>query len=303
MSGHHHHQTPRANYADYNRMFAIGVGLNLAYVVLESGVGLAINSLALLADAGHNLSDVFSLLLAWAAAWLATRAPTRRRSYGFRRATLLASLFSALLLLMTMGAIGWEALERIRAPSPVDGNIMMLVAALGVVINTATALLFLRDRKRDLNIRGAFLHMAADAAISMGVVVAGGLILLSGWLWLDPAISLLVVLVIVIATWSLLKESVALLLDMVPAKVDAAEVEAWLRSAPGVEGLHDLHIWSVSTTDVVLTVHLVMPRATNNDQFLRELRDQLFKRFDIGHTTVQIEQKHSEHPCQHSVCC
>ncbi len=303
MIGHHHHHDHGSGTAHYNRMFAIGVGLNLAYVFLEAGVGLAIGSLALLADAGHNLSDVLSLLLAWSAAWLATRPPTRQRSYGFRRATILASLLSALLLLMTMGAIGWEALQRMGAPNPVDGQLMIAVAALGVIVNTATALLFLRDRKRDLNIRGAFLHMAADAAISLGVVIAGMLILLTGWLWLDPAISLLVVLIIVVATWGLLKESVVLLLDMVPTRVDAAEVEAWLRSTPGVEDLHDLHIWSVSTTDVVLTVHLIMPRTVNQDRFLRELRDQLFQRFDIGHTTVQIEHQRSEHGCQHSVCC
>jgi cobalt-zinc-cadmium efflux system protein len=303
MSGHHHHHSHGGHHADYNRMFAIGVVLNLAYVVLEAGVGLAIGSLALVADAGHNLSDVLSLSLAWSAAWLAGRAPTRQRSYGFRRATILASLLSAVLLLVTMGAIGWEALERIRTPNPVNGTIMMAVAALGVVVNTATALLFLRDRKRDLNIRGAFLHMAADAAISLGVVIAGALILLTGWLWLDPAINLLVVLAIVFATWSLLKESLVLLLDMVPAGVDAEAVEAWLRSSPGVEDLHDLHIWSVSTTDVVLTVHLVMSEATDHDLFLHKLRDQLFKRFDIGHTTIQIEHQHIAHPCQHSVCC
>jgi cobalt-zinc-cadmium efflux system protein len=300
---HHHHHHPASDKVAYNRIFAIGVGLNLAYVVIEAGAGLAIDSLALLADAGHNLSDVLSLLLAWAAVWLAASAPTRQRSYGFRRATILASFFSALLLLVTMGAIAWEALERIKSPTAVNGNVMMAVAAVGVMINTGTALLFLRDRKRDLNIRGAFLHMAADAAISMGVVVAGGLILLTGWLWLDPAISLLVVWVILMATWSLLKESVGLLLDMVPANVDAAEIEAWLRQKPGVEDLHDLHIWSVSTTDVVLTVHLVMPQVGNNDQFLHELREQLFTHFDIGHTTVQIEHRQSDQPCQHSVCC
>lgn len=302
MNSHHHHHGPETVTAAYNRMFTIGVVLNLAYVVVEAIAGLAVDSLALLADAGHNLSDVLSLLLAWAAVWLAAKVPTRERSYGFRRATILASLFSALLLLLTMGAISWEALERIKSPAPVNGTVMMVVAAVGVLINTATALLFLRERKRDLNIRGAFLHMAADAAISLGVVVAGGLILLTGWLWLDPAISLLVVCLIVVATWSLLKESVVLLLDMVPASVDAAEVEAWLRQTPGVEDLHDLHIWSVSTTDVVLTVHLVMPQVANYDQFLRELRKQLFKRFDIGHTTVQIEHRQSLQPCQHSVC-
>lgn len=298
MSGHHHH-----NPSDYNRLFALGVALNLAYVAVEAGFGLAIDSLALLADAGHNLSDVLSLLLAWGAVWLARRAPTTRRSYGFRRITVLASFTSGVLLLLTMGAIAWEAIERLNDPRPVNGGVMMVVAAVGVIINTATALLFMRDRKHDLNIRGAFLHMAADAAISLGVVVAGGLILLTGWLWLDPAISLLVVLVILLATWGLLKESVNLLLDSVPGQIDPLEIEAWLRRAPGVSDLHDLHIWSVSTTDVVLTVHLIMPELPRDDRFLSNLRAELFERFAIGHSTVQIEQQLAEAACQKSVCC
>ena len=297
MSGHHHHGPSR-----YNRLFAFGVALNLAYVAVEAGFGLAVDSLALLADAGHNLSDVLSLLLAWGAVWLASRPPTLRRSYGFRRITLLASFTSAILLLLTMGAIAWEALERLDNPRPVNGGVMMVVAAVGVLINTVTALLFMRDRKRDLNIRGAFLHMAADAAISLGVVVAGGLILVTGWLWLDPAISLLVVLVIVVATWGLLKESVNLLLDTVPNHIDPLAIEAWLRQAKGVSDVHDLHIWSVSTTDVVLTVHLVMPVLPGDDSFLAELRNQLFERFAIGHTTVQIERQQPEATCQKSVC-
>ena len=297
MSGHHHHGP-----SHYNRLFAFGVVLNLAYVAVEAGFGLAVDSLALLADAGHNLSDVLSLLLAWGAVWLASRPPTLRRSYGFRRITLLASFTSAILLLLTMGAIAWEALARLDNPRPVNGGVMMVVAAVGVLINTMTALLFMRDRQRDLNIRGAYLHMAADAAISLGVVVAGGLILVTGWLWLDPAISLLVVLVIVVATWGLLKESVNLLLDTVPTQIDPIAIEAWLRQAEGVADLHDLHIWSVSTTDVVLTVHLVMPVLPDDDHFLAGLRNQLFKRFAIGHTTVQIERQQPEATCQKSVC-
>jgi cobalt-zinc-cadmium efflux system protein len=298
MSGQHHHGP-----GNYNRLFALGVALNLVYVAVEAGFGFAVDSLALLADAGHNLSDVLSLLLAWGAVWLAGRAPTTRRSYGFRRITVLASFTSGVLLLLTMGAIAWEAIERLNDPRPVNGGVMMVVAAVGVMINTATALLFMRDRKHDLNIRGAFLHMAADAVISLGVVVAGGLILLTGWLWLDPVISLLVVLVILLATWGLLKESVNLLLDSVPVQIDPLEIEAWLRRAPGVSDLHDLHIWSVSTTDVVLTVHLIMPELPRDDRFLSNLRAELFERFTIGHSTVQIEQQLAEAACQKSVCC
>jgi cobalt-zinc-cadmium efflux system protein len=296
---HHHHHTP----GDYNRLFAIGIGLNLTYVVIEAGAGLAVDSLALLADAGHNLSDVLSLLLAWGAVWLAARPATRERSYGLRRATLLASLLSAILLLITMGGITWEAVQRLRNPQPVNGTVMMVVAGIGVVINTLTALLFLRDRKHDLNIRGAYLHMAADAAISLGVVIAGGLILLTGWLWLDPLISLLVVVVIVIATWDLLRESLKLLMDIVPTHIDAAAIEAWLRQAPGVADLHDLHIWSVSTTDVVLTVHLVVPEQPAGDELLQDLRNQLYDRFGIGHSTIQIERHSHDQPCQRTVCC
>jgi cobalt-zinc-cadmium efflux system protein len=296
VSAHHHHPT------NYNRLFAIGVALNLAYVGLEAGFGFAIESLALIADAGHNLSDVLGLLLAWGAIWLASRPATLRRSYGLRRVTLLAALASAILLLLTMGAIAWEALGRFAAPRRVDGSVVMLVAALGVLINTATALLFLRDRKRDLNIRGAYLHMAADAAISLAVVVAGALIMITGWLWLDPAISLLVVLAIVVATWDLLKESINRLLDTVPTHIDPAAIEAWLREQPGVSDLHDLHIWSVSTTEVVLTVHLVMPDLPADDQFLRGIRQRLFEQFAIGHSTVQLERQMKSDSCQQSVC-
>lgn len=299
MSGHHHHHGP----SNYNRLFAFGVVLNLVYVAVEAGYGLAIDSLALIADAGHNLSDVLSLLLAWGAVWLAARPPTRRRSYGFRRVTMLASLTSGVLLLATMAVIAWEAVLRLQNPQPVSGGTVMVVAGIGVIINTATALLFLRDRKRDLNIRGAYLHMAADAGISLGVVVAGGLILLTGWLWLDPAISLLVTLAIVVSTWQLLKESTNLLLDSVPEHIDPAEIDGWLREQPGVSDLHDLHIWSVSTTDVVLTVHLVMPAMPADDRFLAALRQRLYDRFAIGHSTVQIEQATPDTDCQRSVCC
>lgn len=298
MSGHHHHHTP----SSYNRLFALGVFLNISYVAVEAGCGFAVDSLALLADAGHNLSDVFSLLLAWGAVLLAARSPTPRRSYGYRRITIMAALVSAMLLLATIVAIAWKAVVRLQDPLPADGEIMMIVAGLGVLINAATALLFLRDSKHDLNMRGAYLHMVADAAVSLAVVVAGGLILVTGWLWLDPLISLLVVFVLLIATWDLLRESTNLLLDSVPSHIEPAGVERYLQGLPGVVSVHDLHIWAVSTTDVVLTAHLVMPEPPAKDSFLHGLADGLFQQFSIGHSTIQIERAETGGACQKTVC-
>jgi cobalt-zinc-cadmium efflux system protein len=256
---------------------------------VEVVCGLLAGSLALVADAGHNLSDVASLLLAWGAVWLAGRAVTATRTYGFRRATILASLASAALLLVALGVIAWEAVGRLRAPRPVDGEIMIAVAAVGVAINTATALLFARGRHHDLNQRGAFLHMAADAAISLGVVASGLVILRTGWLWLDPVVSLALVAVILAGTWSLLRESLHLAIDGVPAHVDPREVRAWLAALPGVTAVHDLHVWALSTTEVALTAHLVMPGGPPGDRFLAETAAQLAQRHGIGHATIQVE--------------
>ena len=274
---------------DSSRAFAIGVLLNTGFVVAEVIFGLAANSLALLSDAGHNLSDVFGLLMAWGALRLAKSLPSKRRTYGWRRASILAALGNALLLLLVTGGIVWEAVGRFAHPETVAGGTVMWVAGLGVVINTATALLFMAGREKDLNVKGAFMHMAADAVLALGVVVVGVVILLTGWHWLDPAMSLLISVVIVYGTWGLLRESVDLAMDAVPAKIDPQAVEAFLAQRPGVTAVHDLHIWAMSTTEVALTAHLVMPKGCPSDEFLHETGHELEEQFGIGHTTLQME--------------
>jgi cobalt-zinc-cadmium efflux system protein len=251
MSHSHNHQK-----SNYNRAFAIGVMLNVIFVAIEAGYGVAAGSLALIADAGHNLTDVLSLLLAWGAALLATKPATEKRTYGFRKVTIMASLASAILLLVALGAITWEAIGRFFDPKPVEGVTVIAVAAIGVVINTITALLFVSGQKHDLNIRGAFLHMAADAGVSFGVVVAGVIILVTGWLLIDPLISLLIVAVILVGTWSLLRDSMNLAIDSVPKGIDIAGIKRYLTSLENVCQIHDLHVWPMSTTEVALSVHL-----------------------------------------------
>jgi cobalt-zinc-cadmium efflux system protein len=293
LGGHHHHHAPD----DMGRAFAIGVALNSAFVVAEVAAGLWSGSLALLADAGHNLSDVLSLVLAWGATILARRAPTARRTYGLRKATILASLANAVLLLVAVGVIASEAVHRFSQPAPVATAFVMWTAGIGVVINTATALLFLRGRHTDLNVQGAFLHMAADAAISLAVVVGAGLMGLTGLLWIDPALSIAIGAIIVLGTWGLLRDSVDLALDAVPKGIDIEEVRAWLRDRPGVEDIHDLHIWAMSTTETALTAHLTRPRNDDADAFLHEACEGLSKRFNIGHVTLQIETS-ANHGCR-----
>lgn len=289
--GHHHHAAAApAPDARLGRRFALGVGLNLAFVAVEVVWGLRAHSLALLADAGHNLSDVLGLLLSWAA-WIAARAaPAGRRTYGFRRGSILAALFNALLLLLAVGAIGWEAIGRFRQPAPVAGGIVMAVAGIGILVNAASALLFAAGRERDLNVRSAFLHLVADAAVSLGVVVAGLAIARTGLAWIDPAVSLAVALVILAGTWGLLRESLDLALDAVPRGIDVGAVEAHLAALPGVETVHDLHVWGLSTTEAALTAHLVMPQAPCDDAFHRALARDLHDRFGIEHVTVQVER-------------
>jgi cobalt-zinc-cadmium efflux system protein len=279
------------------RAFAIGVALNSAFVVAEVTAGLWSGSLALLADAGHNLSDVLSLVLAWGAAVLAKRAPAGRRTYGLRKATILASLANAVLLLVAVGVIASEAVHRLSEPAPVATAIVMWTAGIGVVINTATALLFMRGRHTDLNVKGAFLHMSADAAISLAVVVGAGLMALSGFLWIDPVLSIGISLIIVLGTWGLLRDSVDLALDAAPRGIDVAKVRAWLAGLPGVEGVHDLHIWAMSTTETALTAHLVRPAGSDGDAFLHLACEGLAKRFNIGHATLQVETDHA-HDCR-----
>ena len=270
--------------------FAVGVVLNTVFVVVEAVYGWLSGSMALIADAGHNLSDVLSLLLAWGASVLAKRAPTERFTYGFKNSTILAALANAMLLLVAIGMILLETIERFSNPQPIEAGTVMLVAGIGIVINTATALLFLRGRKHDINIRGAFLHMAADALVSVGVVIAGALILFTGKLWIDPVTSLVIVAVIAWGTWSLLKDSVKMSLLAVPEGVSESAVRSYLSGLPGVIAVHDLHIWPMSTTETALTAHLVMPSGHPGDGFLSDIAHELEHHHGIGHATVQIEQ-------------
>jgi cobalt-zinc-cadmium efflux system protein len=272
---HHHHGTP-----DYNRAFAAGVILNVGFVVVEAVYGVMSDSLALLTDAGHNLSDVLGLLLAWGAAVLARKRPSPRRTYGFSRATIIASVFSGLLLMGAVGAIGWEAVSRLMDPPQPAGKTIMIVAAIGVVVNTVTALFFLSGKDHDLNIRGAFLHMAADAVVSLGVVFSGALILFYGMNWIDPVISLVIAAVIFLSTWGLLRDSLNLAVDAVPRNVDPDEVRAYLGGLPGVKALHDLHIWPMN-----------------------EVASVLHARFSINHPTIQMERHDSDVICHQSVHC
>jgi len=276
--------------ADFGRAFLIGIVLNLGFVAVEAFYGLLSNSVALLADAGHNLSDVLGLLLAWGAATLSKRKPSAHFTYGLRRSSILSALFNAVFVLVAIGAIAFEAVQRLGDPQPVAGRTVMTVAAIGIVVNGITAWLFARGSKHDLNIRGAFLHMTADAAVSAGVVISGLLILQTGWLWLDPATSLVIVAVILVGTWGLLRRSVNMALDRVPEHIPPADVITALQLLPGVTRVHDLHIWSLSTTDVALTCHLVMPTGCPGDAFLRGVSDMLHERFEIGHSTIQVER-------------
>lgn len=284
--GHHHHHAPPA---DWNRAFAIGIALNLAFVVVEALYGWQADSLALLADAGHNLSDVAGLVLAWGAALAGRLQPTLTRSYGWLRASILAALGNGLLLLLAMGALAVEAVQRLQSPEPVSGWTVIVVAAIGVVINGITAALFMAGSKDDLNLRGAFLHMAGDALVSLGVVAAGLAYLEFGWVWLDPVVSLVIAVVIVLGTWSLFRQSLHLAFDGVPEGVDLSAVDTCLRSLPGVKDVHDLHVWALGTSHVALTAHLVMPGGHPGDVFFTELAVLLEQRFRIHHPTIQIE--------------
>ena len=296
--GHHHHN--HAPPAGFDSAFAIGSALNAGFVVAEVVYGLAAHSIALLADAAHNLGDVLGLLLAWFAAWLGRRKPTHSRTYGYSRSSILASLTNAVVLLVGVGGISVEAIRRLTsglANDQVGGRTVMIVAAIGILINGATALLFARGRAGALNIKGAFLHMAADAAVSAGVVISGLVIMMTGWSLLDPIVSLGIAALILFSTWGLLRDSVNLALDKVPEAVDAAKVQAFLASMPGVQDVHDLHIWPLSTTETALTVHLVRPGGGIDDAFVQSACEELRTRFSINHATFQIEAGDPSHPC------
>lgn len=284
--GHDHHHVDPSN---INRAFLIGAALNLVIVILQVVYGWLTGSLALLADAGHNLSDVLAILLAWGANYLSGRSPTKRFTYGFRRASILTAFLNATILLIAMGAISLEAIQRFSAPREVPGMPLIIVAAIAIFINAGTAFLFAAGAKEDLNMRGVFMHLASDALTSVGVVLVGLGMLFTGWTWLDPLISLAIVVLIVWGTWSLFLESLRLSLDAVPGNIEPTEVERTLRNLAGVERVHDLHIWAMSTSQVALTAHLVMPEGTPGDQFLQATTATLAKQFKIQHATLQIE--------------
>ena len=292
--GHHHSHAPK----NFDRAFAIGVALNIGFVIIEVVFGFFSNSLALLADAGHNLSDVLGLLLAWGASVLARKLPTQRHTYGMRRTSVLAALINALILLVAVGAIAWEAILRFGHPESVESGTVILVASIGILINGFTAWLFMSGKEHDVNIRGVYLHMTADAAISLGVVVAAAAIHFTGWLWLDPAVSLVIAIAIGAGTWGLLRESLNLALDAVPARIHLEKVEAYLAGLPGIQAVHDLHIWALSTTEIALTVHLIKPDAVIDDALLIRINNDLREQFGIHHTTVQFELGDASHPCK-----
>lgn len=284
-SAHAHNHAP----ASFGAAFAIGITLNTVFVFVEGIYGYLGNSTALVADAGHNLGDVFGLLVAWGASVLARRAPTSKFTYGLKGGSILAALFNAMFLLVTVGAIAWESVQRFGAPEPVAGKTVMIVAAVGIIINGATAWLFASGRKGDINIRGAFLHMAADAVVSAGVVAAGAVILYTGWVTVDPIVSLAICAIIIWGTWSLLTDSVRMSLAAVPDNVEAARVRRLIEDMPGVQGVHDLHIWPMSTTETALTCHVVMPEGHPGDMFLHDAAHRLAHDFSIVHVTIQIE--------------
>lgn len=283
MSEHHHHS------ANYGRAFAIGIALNSVFVLVEAYYGWQSDSLALLSDAGHNLSDVLGLMIAWGGFYLGNLRPSRKHTYGLGRATIMAAMFNALFLLVVVGGIAWEAVDRFRQPMPIEGGVVMLVAAFGVAINGTTAWLFMAGNRHDLNMRGAFLHMAADALVSVGVVIIGALFLVTGWTWLDPAISLAIALVILLGTWDLMRHSLRLSLDGVPASIELDVVRNYLSALPGVDAVHDLHVWAMSSSETALTVHLVTCSGNPGDEFLNRVAAELRDNFAIKHATIQIE--------------
>jgi cobalt-zinc-cadmium efflux system protein len=280
--------------ADFGRAFLVGTVLNIAFVTVEAIAGLLAGSMALLADAGHNLSDVLGLVIAWGAAALSRKAPTERFTYGLRKSSVLAALLNAVFLLVAIGAVAFESIHRFSHPEPVSGETVMIVAGIGIFVNTATASMFARGRKHDINVRSAFTHMAADAAIAAGVVVAGLVMLKTGWLWLDPAVSLAISVLILVGTWGLLRDAVSMSLDAVPADIDPGDVHSALAEMAGVSRVHDLHIWPMSTTEIALTCHLVIPAGAPGDAFLHEASDMLHRRFRIAHVTIQVETAEEE---------
>jgi cobalt-zinc-cadmium efflux system protein len=297
MTDHH----PYHRVKSFGTAFAVGIALNLAFVVVEAIFGFLTDSLALLADAGHNLGDVMGLGVAWGASYLSQWQPTRKHTYGLRRSSVLAALLNALFLLVAIGAITWEAIRRFQAPAGVQANTVIWVAAVGIVINTATALFFMTGRKSDLNIRGAFLHMVADAAISAGVVLAGVLIALTGITVIDPLVSIGIAMIILMGTWTLLRESLNLALDAVPENIDGEAVIAYLSQLPSVRNVHHVHIWGLGTADVALTAHVVLQQPDTNNALLSRIREELHHRYGIDHSTIQFEASEND-TCLSKLC-
>lgn len=289
---HHHHDHAHHSPPPGSQRYSIALALNLGFVVVEAVAGFLANSTALLSDAAHNLSDVLGLALAGGAAWLAGRAASAQRTYGYAKATVLAALANALTLVAACGAIGWEAVRRLSSPEAIEPGIVMAVAALGVLINGGTALLFMRGSKDDINARGAYLHLAADAGVSFAVIIAGLIVLLTGANWIDPAISIAVVFIILWSTWGLLRDSLNLAMDAAPSRIDVTKVRAHLAAAPGVSEVHDLHVWAMSSTETALTAHIVRPQGgADDDDFLCNLTKSLAHDFGIGHVTLQVERE------------
>lgn len=290
---HHHHVAPNKQ----GRIFAFVIILNTVFVVIEFGYGFIANSTALVADAGHNISDVLSLLLAWSAIILTRKQPSQRYTYGLRSTSILAALANAMLLLVVSGGIAWEAIHRFSQPPAVDSLTVSVVAAVGIFVNGLSAWLFMKGSKKDLNIRGAYLHMAADTAVSLAVVIAGVVIFYTSWYWLDPVISLVIVIVILVGTWGLLLDSLKLALNAVPEGIDVPAIHEYLSQLSGVTDIHDLHIWGLSTTETALTVHLVMPGGHSGDAFMDDIIQTLNEHYSVHHSTLQIEQGTTNHTC------
>ncbi len=301
MSHHHHHD--HVDPQQFNKAFAWAIFLNLAFTLLEAVYAILANSMSLLADAGHNLGDVLGLLLAWGANWLLMKPSTERYSYGYRRTSIIASIINALLLVATSAIIAYESIIKLIHPEQVEELIVIVVAFIGILINGGTALLFMRGSKGDLNIKGAFLHLAADALISVGVVIAATIIYFTGWVALDPIIGLLIVVVILLGTWGLLRDSVILLLDAVPHSIQSQDVRKFLLNLQGVTDIHDLHIWGLSTKEIALTAHLVMPDDDLKDKDHSDIQHALKDKFNIDHVTIQVEKGQTEHPCHLDNIC
>ncbi|MBZ0180254.1 MAG: cation diffusion facilitator family transporter [Melioribacteraceae bacterium] len=285
MTHDHAHETK-----DYGKAFVIGIGLNIIYIIVEVIYGLIINSLALIADAGHNLSDVLGLVIAWVASYLVKKSATEKYTYGLKKSSVLAAFLNAMILLVAIGIIIWEAIGRFAEPKQIEGTAIMIVAGIGVVINAVTAFLFFSGRKQDLNIKGAFLHMAADAGISLGVVIVGLVLTFTNLYWLDPVVSIVIALIIFVGTWDLLKDSTSLALDAVPKDIDKKGIKDYLNSLPEIENFHDLHIWAMSTTETALTIHAVVKEDCRSNELIDKISEDLRDKFNIVHTTIQIEE-------------